>query len=431
MAESISEQLITTAVAQAQGAERIELIDAEEPGLRLRITIHSATWSLLVRVTGPVRVRLPLGDWPALGISSARASARAVRAQLAGGDPEGDGPLSVSALLQQYGRKRLPQLRRGASIKRSLESVLSGLRHREVSTVTRRDIVMAVDLVAERAPIHANRMLAYVKAFFGWAVGRGYVDSNPAAGIPKVARETSRDRTPGMTEMVEIWNAAEEIGYPFGHAIRMLILTAARRDEVGVMRLSEFDLPAGEGEGCWTLPADRSKNGRAIRVPLSAAARTVLEGALEARKTGGPYVFTTRGTTPASGWSKAKARVDSVIAENRRRRGALGDMAPWRVHDLRRAFATAACDVLHIDPAVADRCLNHVGSSTTSTISRVYGRNEMFDQRREALTRWAQLLEEELARRGSQSDPKCPVAGNEATGVGAVEHAAAGEGEKR
>ena len=71
-------------------------------------------------------------------------------------------------------------------------------------------------------------------------------------------------------------------------------------------------------------------------------------------------------------------------------------MPPWRLHDLRRGFATQACDLLQIDAAVADRCLNHVGSATTSTIARVYGRSEMFAQRRDALIRWADLLEAAL-----------------------------------
>jgi integrase len=179
-----------------------------------------------------------------------------------------------------------------------------------------------------------------------------------------------------------------------------------RREEVTGIAVSELDLPE-DGQGVFTLPANRSKNDRAIRVPLSPLARSVVDRALAARpiieSTGkpSPLLISTTGTTPASGWSKAKARLDGYIMEAREARAAeSGEEAeaiqPWRLHDLRRAFATAACDILHIDPAVADRCLNHVGASTTSTISRVYGRSEMFDQRRAALTAWGALLEREL-----------------------------------
>lgn len=397
----LTQQLIHQAQESLPDGERVELSDVDEPGLRLRISEGTAKWSLLTYVNGAIRVRLPLGEWPALDVEGARASARAVKAQIDGQDPEGPGPLTVSLLLQQYSRKRLSQLKRGEDARRALERALAPLKHRDVSTINRRDIVAAVDEVADRAPIYANRTLAYSKAFFAWAVGRGYLERNPAAGIPKLVREVSRDRTPTVSELAEIWEASHVLGYPFGHVVRLLMLTAARRDEVGALQLSELDLPKGEAEGCWTLPATRSKNGRAIRMPLSPAARRDVEAAWKARRERqalGPYLFTTRGSA-VSGWSKAKARLDQAIADARHAAGVIGEMPPWRLHDLRRGFATAACDVLHIDPAVADRCLNHVGAATTSTIARVYGRNEMFDQRKDALTRWAELLEIEIERR--------------------------------
>jgi len=264
-----------------------------------------------------------------------------------------------------------------------------------------------VDRIADRAPIHANRTLAYIKSFFSWALSRGYLEINPVAAMAKPVREVARDRTPDLFELVEIWNATGLLAYPFGHAVRLLILTAGRRDEVAAMRVREVEFGLN-GDLCWTLPADRSKNGRSIRTALSASARTVLEEALGARPTNSPFVFTTNGTSPISGWSKAKSRLDALIAQNRSNSGIKVDaMPPWRIHDLRRSFATLACDILMIDPAVADRCLNHIGASSTSTISRVYGRNEMFDQRKDALNRWAALLEKSI-----REQRPCVPAGN-------------------
>jgi integrase len=389
----LTEETIRAVMGSIEEGQRQDLLDPQTPGLQLRVTSTGAHWSLRIYVQGSTRVRLPLGAWPALSIENARASALAVKSQMTGEETEASGSLTLGALLAQYDRRRLGQLRRGVGVKRALARGFAGLRHREISTIGRRDIVAAIDAVAETAPVQANRTLAYAKAFFSWAVGRGYLDRHPAAGIPKVVNETSRDRTPTLGEVAEIWLACDAIGYPFGPAIQLLILTAVRRDEGGALRLSELDLPPGEQEGCWTIPAARSKNGRAIRVPLSAAARRVIEAAARQRSVVGPYLFTTTGRTAASGWARAKRRLDDRIAEARLARQALGEMPPWRLHDLRRAFATAASDILHVDPAVADRCLNHVGSSTTSTIARVYGRNEMFDQRQDALRKWAELVE--------------------------------------
>ena len=75
-------------------------------------------------------------------------------------------------------------------------------------------ISVAIDRIADRAPVHANRTLAYIKAFFSWAVSRGYLEVNPAAAMAKPIREVIRDRAPDLLELVEIWNAAGLLGYP-------------------------------------------------------------------------------------------------------------------------------------------------------------------------------------------------------------------------
>ena len=390
----LTDDAIATVVAKASFCEnRIELVDSVEPGLRLRAGKRGARWSLLMHRAVGDRIRIRLGCWPAVKVSNAREGARRMKRQIRATFSQTEDALTVRDLLDLYYRRRLSQLRRGSRTLRSLEAGLGPLLERDALMITRRDIGGVVDRVADRAPVHANRTLAYIKALFSWAVGRGYLEINPAAGMAKPIREVVRDRAPDLPELVEIWNAAGLLDYPFGHAVRLLILTAGRRDEVAAMRVRELEF-SSDGELCWTLPADRSKNGRAIRTALPALARALLEEALSSRSTKSPFVFTTNGVSPISGWSKAKARLDALIAKNRADScGEVQPMSAWRIHDLWRSFATLACDVLQIDPAIADRCLNHVGASSTSTISRVYGRNEMFEQRKDALSRWAALLE--------------------------------------
>lgn len=390
----LTDEGVRKVLVALQSPERLELVDAAVPGLRLRSGSAGARWSLLTKGPDGEKVRIPLGAWPKIDVAQARILAGALRSTLADLAKDDEAALSVRALLARYEARRLCQLRKGRVMKRALESTLAPILHRPVQDVTRREIGRLIDTVAERAPIHANRVLAYTKALFNWAVGRGYLEQSPAASILKPTRERSRDRTPTIDELVDIWDAAAELGYPFGPIIHLLILTAGRRDEVGGMQLSELpgfaDHP-GRAGSWWTLPPERSKNGRAIRIPLSEGARQLLEQALAQRPEAGRFVFTTTGTTAVSGWSKAKARLDRRIAFSRAAKG-LGPISPWRLHDLRRSFATYACDVLHIDPAVADRCLNHVGAATTSTVSRIYARNELFDQRREALDSWSAFV---------------------------------------
>jgi integrase len=319
-------------------------------------------------------------------------------------DWRSDQASTVLDLLHIYRLRKLSQLRTGSSRYRSLSAGLDSLLQRDVLSLTRRDISRQIATLAETAPIHANRTLAYIKAFFSWAVGEGYLDTNPAAPVAKPVREKSRERTPTLGEIAIIWKAADGLWYPFGPIVHLLILTASRRSEIGEMRVDELDLPDGQLDGCWTIPAARSKNGRAIRIPLCPLARQVITRALQDRsRPASEYVFTTTGDRPVSGWSKAKARLDYQIG--------IKGFPAWCFHDFRRSFATHACDHLQIPPAVADRCLNHVGSATSSTISRVYARNEMFEERKDALARWAVLISDaraELERTRRENSPTIP-----------------------
>lgn len=424
MRATLTKSRIDTAVSTARAtAETVELVDEREPGLRLRARERGAKWSVMVRLKTGQRTRVTLGSWPAMDVSAARKAAQDVKRKTEAGENPNEekraarSHKSLRELIDIYADAKLAQLRTGDQAKRAIDAALAKLMDRDPASITRRDIAGTIDKIATNAPTHANRSLAYIKAFFTWAVGRGHLSVSPADGITKPADEISRDRTPTIAELVEIWRASERLAYPFGHAVQLLIATAMRREEVTGIAVSELDL-ADKRQGIFTLPANRSKNDRAIRVPLSPLARSVVDRALAARpiieSTGKPssLLFSTTGTTPASGWSKAKARLDGYIMEARQARAAESGedaeaMPAWRLHDLRRAFATAACDILHVDPAVADRCLNHVGASTRSTISRVYGRSEMFDQRQAALTAWGALLERAI--KGEVSTNVVPI----------------------
>ncbi|KTD72467.1 integrase [Legionella tucsonensis] len=61
----------------------------------------------------------------------------------------------------------------------------------------------------------------------------------------------------------------------------------------------------------------------------------------------------------------------------------------WTAHDLRRTFATQLGETLQIDPVVIEKCLGH----KMPRIMATYNRNEMLPQRKDALNKWAECLE--------------------------------------
>src|SRR5262249_31404457 len=148
-------------------------------------------------------------------------------------------------------------------------------------------------------------------------------------------------------ELIEVWNAAESCGYPQAAFHHLLILTATRRGEVASMRWRDVDLDTAT----WIIPPERSKNGNEHVVGLSTAAVGILRAL--PRFAAGDFIFSSRsGRIPINGFSKAKAKLDRIIRENRGAAGNADGMKPWVVHDLRRSVATLLARELKVPPPV-------------------------------------------------------------------------------
>jgi integrase len=227
------------------------------------------------------------------------------------------------------------------------------------------------------SPVQANRTLAAVRRLCGWAVERGLISTSPCVGIRAPAAETSRDRTLADDELAAVWRGAAAIGWPFGPVIQLLILTGARRGEISGMRWAEIDVDAK----LWTLPKERSKNGIAHAVPLSNAALAILETLPRIESESG-YVFTTSGRVPVDGFGAANARIDHLLP---------GSIAAWRLHDLRRTFASG-CARLGVAIHVVEKLLNH-SSGTFRGIVSVYQKHDFGNEQRAAMELWARHVE--------------------------------------
>ena len=228
--------------------------------------------------------------------------------------------------IETFGQHCMKVNRSGSEQVRSLQKeVLPEWKGRHVSSITRRDVKALIDGKAATAPVSANRLLALLKRFFSWAIEREVINANPASGIKPVTKEASRDNVLSDEQIKAVWKAAGTMGRPFGSIIRLLMLTAQRRDEVAGMRWSEIDLDKAE----WVIPPSRAKNGMESRVPLTESAMAIIKD--QFRLEGSDFVFPS-GRTPAtrhvSGFSKAKRQIDEISGATE-----------WRLHDLRRTPA--------------------------------------------------------------------------------------------
>lgn len=392
----LTEKIIASIACDAGQKDRL-VFDDTVRGLGLRISNKGAkNFIVQFRNASGAKRRLPLGAWGAITLEQARQAARSALGQVATGrDPfsdrknekeqaqreaEGD-KLTLAALLSDWQSIGLASNResyRREAIRAVSLAFLPFLKRR-ADALRRADVVKVLDglVKAGKGPI-ANRTAAYGRACYSWAVKRGRLTENPFEGIPSPATNGSRDRVLNDAEIGAVARNVDLLGHPFGPLIKLLMLTAQRRDEVATMRWSELsnDLTT------WTQPAGKTKNKQGHIVHIAPEARGILSSL--PRRTDTDLIFSTNGKTAVSGFSKAKSRLDEIIAE--KNGGAA--IQDWRLHDFRRSCVTWLAGA-GFNPAVADKILNHTTATGITTVGRVYQRAEYLQERKQALEAWA------------------------------------------
>jgi integrase len=361
---------------KSPGPKRMDVWDTVLQCFGLRISPSGRkTWFVIVRMDGRQK-RVTIGTFPAVSLAEARTEARKIirdaqlgvfAEQKAASPTLGE---TVPLFIQLYAKPK----NRGWTESERLLGKFQSLFAKPLVHIKRSEIVRVLDeIIASGTPYRANRALAALKKLMSWALDRGMIDVNPVAGLKPPHKEQSRERVLSDDEIRTLWVAAEIEGYPFGDAVKLLILTGQRRGEVAEMRWSEIDLDSGS----WTIPAMRSKNGHSHEVPLSPPALRLLRSL--PRFLGSDWVFTTKGRSPISGFGRFKRRLQSTARTT-----------SWRIHDIRRTVASAMARI-GVEPHVVEKVLNHK-SGIISGVAAVYNRYLYGTEKRNALERWAEEL---------------------------------------
>jgi integrase len=412
------------ALRPAPAGKRYVIWDAAQPGLGVRVT-HKGARSFIVVHRRPGE-RNPdwhvLGAYPVLTLQKAREEAPRILHTLAEGKrptEEGDAERreagrrrreTFGAVAETFIERHVKRLRSArateALIRRELlgqlpkRSAVGGKpiigwangknacwRERPIATLTRRDVIELVEEIAARgAPHQARKTLAAASKLFNWALVRDAygLEQSPVARVKPadlIGPIEPRSRVLSDVELRLVWRAAERLAYPFGALTRMLMLTGQRLREISDARWREID-----GD-LLVVPPERMKGKLAHSVPLTPDAIRLLEGVL--RFEGGEFIFsTTAGRRPVSGFSKAKARLDREIVTLRTVEGVADqELAHWTFHDIRRTVRTRLSG-LGVLPLVAELVIAH----RQGGIQAVYDLHRYDDEKRAALTRWAEQL---------------------------------------
>jgi integrase len=316
-----------------------------------------------------------------LSLDKARKEARGhIGAVIRGHDPLADrrreknaGKTTLRAVVDDYFDREGKKLRSAKQWRPVLERcVLPKLGNRQIEDIAnKRSLIVTLldDIEDERGPGMAKVVRTVLNVVLNWYAGRVDGFSNPILRGLRSAKYEPRSRILSDDEIARVWRAAEIFAGPWGHYVRFLLLTACRKTEAAQMRWAELD------DDTWVIPSERSKTKSAIALPLSAAARSLLDSL--PRIADSPFVFTITGHAPIAGFSRFKKEFDEASGT-----------ANWTIHDLRRT-ARSLMSRAGITPDTAERALGH----KIAGVRGVYDRHRYSDEMLHAFEALAAQIE--------------------------------------
>jgi integrase len=260
--------------------------------------------------------------------------------------------------------------------------IVVGLGKHRMRELSRADVQDFLDeLSSKRGLPYAFATFAHLRKFCNWYAAKDETFRNPVIKgmVDFTLKNLKRDRTLSDDELREVWKATEKVTPKFGAIARLLTLTGQRLNEIAAARLEWVNGDMLE------IPASFYKTGTPHTVPLTPTAASIIKA--QPRQKDAEFIFGKTGKTPFSGFSKAKAELDEVIAVARKSNGNKKPMPDWRLHDLRRT-ARSLMSRAGVPSDIAERVLGHV----IGGVRGVYDRHAYLNEKREALEKLGKMI---------------------------------------
>ena len=229
-----------------------------------------------------------------------------------------------------------------------------------------------------------------------WTTAReldfGEVEGNPAQF--KVGKSAVRTRKFNRAEIERLWHEVEMMPELHQAAMKVIILTAQRMNQVLSMRWDELDGPT------WKVPPrELNKSGREIWIPLSPDVVAIL-GHVRDMELDDEYVFPSMRSDSTLPHMARMSKTFKRLAER-------AEVADARCHDWRRTFMSistkpvrandvAATPGLGITIEVAAACLSHAPDKNALAWAHYMDAEDralyLMPERRQAMTAWADFI---------------------------------------
>ncbi|XBS69919.1 integrase arm-type DNA-binding domain-containing protein [Acerihabitans sp. KWT182] len=372
--------------------------------LRFREADKGPSWRFRYKLAGKSRVML-IGSYAELSLAKARETVKELSARVSlGYDVAGEkqerkaealekieadkNALRVSALAAEYfERQILPRWKHPDILRRRIDKDINPhIGNMKVEDVKPRHIDDMLKSIVDRgAPTIATDVLRWTRRIFDYGIKRHAMEINPCSAFEIAdagGKEISRDRWLNRDELIRLFQAMRTAkGFSRQNEItfKLILALCVRKMELCAARWEEFDL----NDAIWHFPADRSKNGDAIDIPLAPPVLDWLKE-LNIFSCNSPWVLPAR---------KMQNRMIPHIQESTlpvalaKVRAEMKEVPNFTIHDFRRTARTHLA-ALGVNPVVAERCLNH----RIKGVEGIYNRHQYFEERKAALAQWTTLL---------------------------------------
>jgi integrase len=331
---------------------------------------------------GSKQRRLSLGDIRKIELEAARRIARQRFAEVVlGNDPaeakaklKAEQKVTYKSIAERYlaSKENSVAASTYAQMKLHLQTYFKSFDNKPITAITRADIAVELQTIAkDRGPIAAGKARMNLCSLFSWSMKEGLADieQNPVINTNDPgAGATSRNRVLNDQELALVWSCLENDD--FGKLVKLLVLSGARRSEIGGLQWSEIDMDSG----VIRLPPERTKTGQEHILKLPPMAVAVLKSCH--KKPGREYLFG-NGAGAFKSWSGETAKLRERIATVR-------DIPAWNLHDIRRTVRSGL-GKLGIRPDIAELVIGHKKKG----IIGVYDLHQYEREIAEALKIWA------------------------------------------
>jgi len=352
------------ALTTEAGKDRTYYYDTVVPSLCVSVAAGGTKSFFVYRKVRGRPTRHRIGSFPEMSVELARQRAAAVNLQILDGqDPHADRQAkraepTLGEAFDLWMTHAKAHKRTWDQDEYQYDRFLKPWASRSLSSIRHADVVhLHAEIGEHSGKYSANRALALLRSTLNHAIRLLELDqANPAASV-RASRAEQRERRLRPEELPPFSRALPaEPNTDFRAYIFLSLFTGARKSNLLAMRWDEVSF----AQRLWVVPADKSKNGRAMPVPLSVEALRILQDRRERADQGEGFIFPGSGKSghlqdPKFCWKRVCERAG---------------IANLRLHDLRRTLASFQIDG-GASLEVVGKTLGHQSAQTTKIYARM------------------------------------------------------------